>query len=138
MVSHPDFTPTFKVLSRKFRGAWCESTSAMKMAVFGSISPRGPHAADPMVQSGYPIARQSCWRCHNMGPNGGWKSGHPWLVLSAWATASPDYFNAYVRDPRSRNPRAQTPSNPGYDDATLRALADYFRRFSSGNATQEE
>ncbi len=142
MVSHPNFTPTFKVLSQddeaqipwgvvriEFRDA---------MSVFGSISPRGPHAADPMVQSGYRIAQQSCLRCHNMGSNGGRKSGHPWLVLSAWATASPDYFTAYIRDPRSRNPRAQMPSNPGYDDATLRALADYFRTFSSGSATPEE
>src|ERR1700731_3910593 len=77
MVSHPNFNPKFKVWSHddgaqmpwgvvriEFRG---------EMAVFGSISPRGPHAADLMVQSGYRMAQQSCLRCHNMGPNGGRK-----------------------------------------------------------------
>jgi mono/diheme cytochrome c family protein len=142
MVSHANFTPSFKVLSHDDEAqiAWGVVRLEFRdeMAVFGSISPRGPHAADPIVHSGSRIARQICLRCHNIGPNGGRKSGHPWPVPSAWATTSPDYFTAYVRDPRSRNPLAQMPSNPGYDDATLRALADYFRTSSSGSATQGE
>jgi cytochrome c1 len=51
-------------------------------------------------------------------------------VLSAWATASPEYFAAYVRNPQSRNPQAQMPGNPGYDEATLGALIAYFKTFS--------
>jgi mono/diheme cytochrome c family protein len=142
MVSHPDFTPSFRVLAHDDEAQipWGVVRIEFRdeMAVFGSIAPRGPHAADPAVQSGYRIAQQNCFRCHNMGLNGGQKAGHPWIVLSAWATASPEYFAAYVRDPQSKNPQAQMPGNPGYNDATLRALADYFRTFSSENATQEE
>ena len=57
------------------------------------------------------------------------KSGHPWLVLSAWAAASPQYFTDYVRHPQSRNPNAQMPGNPSYDDATIAALIAYFKTF---------
>jgi len=52
------------------------------------------------------------------------------LVLSAWATASPEYFAAYVRDPQAKNPHAQMPGNSGYDDATISALIAYFQTFS--------
>ena len=142
MISHPNFTPSFRVLSHDDEAQipWgvVRVEFRNEKAVFGSIAPRGPHADDPAVQSGYRIAQQNCLRCHNMGPNGGQKAGRPWMVLSAWATASPDYFNAYVRDPRSKNTHAQMPGNPGYDDATLHALADYFRTFSSGVAEEKE
>ncbi len=99
-------------------------------AVFGAIAPRGPHAPESAVQSGYRIAQQNCFRCHNMGREGGQKSGHPWPVLSAWATTSPEYFAAYVHHPRAKNPHAQMPDNPGYDIATVRALVAYFQTFS--------
>ncbi len=66
---------------------------------------------------------------HNMDREGGQKSGIPRLVLSAWATASPGYFAAYVRDPQAENPHAQMPGNPAYDDATVGALVAYFRTF---------
>jgi mono/diheme cytochrome c family protein len=104
-------------------------------AVFGAIAPRGPHAATPQVKAGYRIAQQNCFRCHNMGREGGQKSGTPWLVLSAWATASPEYFAAYVHDPQAKNPRAQMPGNSGYDDATIGALAAYFQTFSPGHTS---
>ncbi len=92
----------------------------------------------PQVQDGYRIAQQNCFRCHNMGDEGGHKAGRPWLVLSAWATASPEYFAAYVRNPQASNPRAQMPGNPGYDDATVRALIAYFQTFSSPEQSQEK
>jgi hypothetical protein len=66
-----------------------------------------------------------------MGAEGGQKAGRPWLVLSAWATASPDYFAAYVHNPKAKNPRAEMPGNPTYDDATLHALTVYFQTFSA-------
>jgi mono/diheme cytochrome c family protein len=142
MISHPDFTPSFRVLSHHDEAQIPWGVVRIEFrdekAAFGSIAPRGPNASDPEVQSGYRIAQQNCFRCHNMGDEGGQKAGHPWLVLSAWATASPEYFNAYVRDPRGLNPRAQMPGNPGYDDATLRALTGYFRTFYSGTAEHRE
>jgi hypothetical protein len=58
-------------------------------------------------------------------------------VLSARATASPEYFAAYVRDPRSKNVHAEMPGNPGYDDATIGALAAYFRTFSAHSPEAE-
>ena len=142
MISHSDFKPSSRVLSHDDEAQIPWGVVGIEFrdekAVFGSIAPRGLYAADPVVQSGYRIAQQNCFRCHNMGPNGGQKAGHPWMVLSAWATASPEYFAAYVRDPRSKNPQAQMPGNPGYDDTTLSALADYFRTFSSGSSAPGE
>jgi cytochrome c1 len=44
--------------------------------------------------------------------------------------ASPDNFFAYVRNPQARNPHAQMPGNPAYDNATIQALLAYFRTFS--------
>ncbi len=134
MISHRKFLPSFKVsaygdevqipwgvVRLEFRD---EST------VFEAIKPRGPGADDEAVQHGYWIARQNCFRCHNNGKEGGTKAGRPWLVLSAWATASPDYFAAYVRNPQAKNPHAQMPGNPGYNNKIIAALTAYFRTFS--------
>ena len=95
-----------------------------------SIAPPG-NASDPAVQAGYRIALQNCFRCHNMGGEGGQKAHRPWLVLSAKASASPDHFTASVHNPRSENPRAEMPANPSYDNAVLQALIAYFRTFQS-------
>jgi hypothetical protein len=54
-------------------------------------------------------------------------------VLTTWATASPEYFQAYIRDPQSKNPKSQMQAFPDYDAATLAALTKYFQSFS-GNA----
>jgi hypothetical protein len=61
---------------------------------------------------------------------GGELAGHPWLVLSAWAVSSPEYFAAYVRDPKVKNSRAEMSGNPGCDDVTIGALPAYFQTFS--------
>lgn len=66
-----------------------------------------------------------------MGDIGGQNAQHPWLVLSAWAAASPAHFAAYVHNPQSENPGAAMPANPTYDDVTLQALIAYFRTFQS-------
>jgi len=97
--------------------------------VFSALAPRGPDADDVSVQAGYKIAQQNCFRSHNSGRESEQKSGRPWLVLSAFASAAPAYFSTYVRDPKKENTQAQMPGNPGYDDATLRALPDYFGTF---------
>jgi len=99
-------------------------------AGFSAISPRGAHAADVVVQNGYRIAQQNCFRCHNNGAEGGLKSGATWTVLAALAANSPQLFTEYVRDPKSKNPKTQMAASPNYDDATMRALIAYFKTFA--------
>lgn len=133
MISHPKFTPSFRILSHADQAQIPWGVVRIEFrdekSLLGVIAPRGPHAQDNSVQAGYRIAQQNCFRCHAMGPEGGEKSGRPWLVLAAWAMASPEYFSAYVRDPKKKNPHAEMPANTGYDDATIRALRDYFATF---------
>jgi mono/diheme cytochrome c family protein len=136
MISHPKFTPSFKILAHadepQIPWGVVRLEFRDEQAVFGPIAPAGPRASVPAVKAGYLIARQNCFRCHNMGREGGQKSGYAWAVLSAEATASPKQFADYVRDPRAKNPHAQMPGNPGYDDQTMGALTAYFRTFSPG------
>jgi mono/diheme cytochrome c family protein len=135
LISHPKFTPSFKIFSHaedpQIPWGVVRLDFRDEQTVFGAIAPRGPRAEQRLVQAGYRIAQQNCFRCHNMGAEGGQKAGRPWLVLSAWATASPDYFAAYVHNPKAKNPRAEMPGNPTYDDATLHALTVYFQTFSA-------
>jgi mono/diheme cytochrome c family protein len=134
LISHSKFSPAFEIFSQPDEAQipWgvVRLDFRNEKTVFGAIAPRGPQAASAPVQAGYRIAQQNCFRCHNMGQEGGMKAGHPWLVLSAWAAASPKYFADYVRNPQSGNPRAQMPGNPGYNDATIGALIAYFKTFS--------
>ena len=134
MISHPKFTPAFKILSHTDQAQIPWGVVRIELrdetAVFGAITPRGMHAGEPAVQAGYRIAQQNCYRCHNMGKEGGEKSGRPWLVLVAWAAAAPDYFSAYVRDPKKKNRHAEMPGNAGYDDETIRAIRKYFATFA--------
>ena len=133
MISHPKFTPSFKILSHSDEPQIPWGVVRLEFrnekAVFSAIAPRGPHADDVSVQAGYKIVQQNCFRCHNSGRESEQKSGRPWLVLSAFASAAPAYFSAYVGNPKKENAQAQMPGNPGYDDATLRALRDYFATF---------
>ena len=135
MITHQNFIPSFHVLSNPEEAQipWgvvrLEFQDEQK--AFAGIAPRGPQANSEEVQAGYRIAEQHCFRCHNQGTEGGQKAGRPWGVLSTWATAAPEYFRAYVHDPKSKNPHAQMPGNPSYNDATLLALVSYFRTFSS-------
>jgi mono/diheme cytochrome c family protein len=135
LISHPAFTSRFKVLSQPEEPQIPWGVIRLEFRnedkVFGAIAPLGPNAKELAVQDGYHIAQQNCFRCHNMAAEGGEKAKRPWLVLTTWATASPEYFGAYVRDPKSKNARAQMPGNPNYDDATIRALISYFRTFGS-------
>jgi mono/diheme cytochrome c family protein len=139
LISHAKFTPAFKIFSHpdyaQIPWGVVRLEFRNEKAVFGAIAPHGPQARDEMVQAGFRIAQQNCFRCHNMGSEGGTKAGHPWPVLSAWAAASPEYFSDYVRNPQSKNPSAQMPGNPGYDSATTGALIAYFRTFSSSSSS---
>lgn len=134
LISHPAFRESFEILAHREEAQipWgvVRIEFRNEKTVFEAIAPRGPHAASQLVQDGYHIAQQNCLRCHSQGTVGGTKAKHPWQILSVWAATSPEYFAAYVRNPQSRNPHAQMPGNPGYDDATIRALTAYFRTFS--------
>ncbi len=134
MISNPKFTPSFKILSHADEAQIPWGVVRLEFRderkVFGAIAPRGPHAQDREVQNGLRIAEQNCLRCHNAGRVGGKKSGRPWEFLGALAASSPKDFAATIRAPQTRNPQAQMPGNPDYDDATLAALIAYFRTFS--------
>jgi mono/diheme cytochrome c family protein len=142
MISQPDFVPSFKILAtpEEPQNPWGVIRLEFRdeATAFNAIAPRGSHAQDPQVQAGHRIAQQNCFRCHNMGAEGGQKAGHPWLVLSAWATAQPGYLAAYVHNPKQKNPNAQMPSFPEYDEATLRALTAYFQTFTTTITTGRE
>jgi mono/diheme cytochrome c family protein len=133
MISHSKFTPAFRILAHQDEPQIPWGVVGLEFRdekkFLGAIAPpRDASGSD--VQAGYGIAQQNCLRCHNMGNAGGQKARHPWLVLSAWATTSPQHFAAYIRNPKSENPHAEMPANPNYDDATLQALIAYFRTFS--------
>ena len=134
LISHPKFAPSFKIYSHSEEPQIPWGVVRIELrnesTVFGAILPRGSRANTTLVKAGYRIAQQNCFHCHHVGREGGQKSGTPWLVLSAWATASPEYFAAYVRDPQAKNPHAQMPGNSRYDDATISALIAYFQTFS--------
>ena len=135
MISHPNFTPSFRVLAHDDEAQIPSGVVRIEFrneqAVFGPIAPRGPHAAEPSVQASYRIAQQNCLRWHNLGPNGGQKAGHPWMVLSAWAAASPESFAAYVRNPQSKNRTPKCRAIRNMTTPFFMPWADYFRTFSS-------
>jgi hypothetical protein len=88
-------------------------------------------AQDKSAASGVPAATLHATRSpHADVEVGSELAGHPWLVLSAWAVGSPEYFDVYVRDPKAKNPHAGMPGNPGYDDATIGALRAYLQTYS--------
>jgi len=134
LISHPKFSPSFKILSHEDEPQIPWGVVRLEFhnekAVFGAIAPPGPHASDAAVQAGYRIAQQNCLRCHNKDNEGGTKAGRFWQVLAARAATSPDYFTAYVHDPRSKNSQAQMPAMSRYDGKTLAALEAYFRTFA--------
>ena len=134
MISNPKFTPSFKILSHTDEAQIPWGVVRLEFReekiVFGAIAPRGRDTQDREVQDGFRIAEQNCFRCHNAGREGGQKSRLPWEALGALAAASPKEFAAYIRVPLTKNPQAQMPGNPQYDDATLAALTAYFQTFS--------
>ncbi len=138
LISHPKFTPSFKILSHAEEAQipWgvvrLEFRDQRKL--FDAIAPRGSHsngaANDAAVQAGLAIAEQNCFRCHNMGTEGGQKAKISWNALAKVAATRPDFFATYVRNPQAANPHTQMAGSPNYDDATLAALQAYFKTFS--------
>ena len=134
LISHRKFTPSFRILSHTDEAQIPWGVVRLEFhnetAFFSGIAPRGPRGGEASVRAGYEIARQNCFRCHNAGQAGGQKAGRTWSLLAASASRAPEYFSAYVRNPKGENAMAQMPGNPGYDDATIRALRDYFATFA--------
>lgn len=134
LISHAQFKPSFTIFSQPDEAQIPWGVVRLEFrderTVFGAIAPRGVHAREGYVQAGYRIARQNCFRCHNMGDVGGQKSGYSWMVLSGAATGEPEFFAAYVRDPKSKSPNAKMPGFSSYSDRTIRALTDYFQTFA--------
>jgi mono/diheme cytochrome c family protein len=140
LISHAQFVPGFRILAHSDEAQIPWGVVRLEFrnpaSVFGAIAP--PRAAsDPIIDAGYRIAQQNCFRCHNLGAEGGQKSGVPWEALAQVATASSEWFSDYVRDPRAKNPRTQMPGNPDYDHPTLHALVSYFRTFKEMPPDQE-
>ena len=133
MVSHPSFKPSFRVLSHEDEAQvpWAVVRLDLRreQTVYAPIEPQGAAANDPIVQQGYTIARQNCFRCHSRAGEGGKKSKLLWRDLAHEAVTNPTRFDAYVLRPKSLMPQSQMASSPQYDDATLRALRRYFASF---------
>jgi mono/diheme cytochrome c family protein len=98
--------------------------------VFGAIAPHGAFAPGSPVMDGYKIAQQNCYRCHNMGAEGGQMASIPWPVIGGLAKG--DFFAKYVRNPQALNPRSRMAASPEYDDQTIAALQAYFATFAAG------
>ena len=134
LIAHVNFKPAFKVLAHSDEPQipWgvIRLEFRSEQTVLGAIAPRGPRVANPPAKDGFKIARQNCFRCHNNGAEGGMKSGVTWTVLGVMAANSPDFFTAYVRDPKAKNPKTEMAASPNYDDTTMRALIAYFRTFA--------
>jgi mono/diheme cytochrome c family protein len=134
LISSPDFKPSFTILSHEDEPQIPFGVVRLEMqseaAVFDAIRPHGSDSNSREVQDGYRIAQQNCFRCHNSGDKGGTKAQRPWTVLATWATASPEFFQAYIHDPKSKNPKSEMPGFPNYDAATLNALTKYFQSFT--------
>ena len=134
VISTPDFKPSFKILSYEDEPQipWgvIRLDFRTEAKVFLAIQPRMPGAASREVQDGFRIAQQNCFRCHNSELEGGMKASVSWSQLGTLAALSPETFQAYVHDPKSKTPNPAMPGFPIYDEATLHALTKYFQTFA--------
>jgi mono/diheme cytochrome c family protein len=132
-VSHPSFKPSSRVLSHddEAQVPWgvVRLDLRREQTVYAPIEPRGATAKDPVVQQGYAIARQNCFRCHSRSGEGGQKSKLLWRDLAQEAVTNPNQFDAYVRHPKNTSSQSQMAASPQYDDATFSALRRYFASF---------
>ncbi len=134
LISHPFFAPAFKVLSHTDEPQIPFGVTRIEFrderVVLGSIAPPGRYSPNSTVVAGYRIAQQNCFRCHNMGQEGGQMSGRSWQTLGVWAATEPQYFARYVKNPKAIDPKNHMPAFPQYDTATIDALRQYFATFA--------
>ena len=144
LISHPEFKPSFKVLSHEDEPQIPYGVVRVEFRkeaeVLGAIRPPGKWKTDSLVGMGYVIARQDCFRCHNMGSEGGTMAERSWPQLAEMAEKDSGRFQRIIRDPSAVKPGAKMPGQPGYDNATLDALTAYFKTFAraEGSARQEK
>ena len=116
LISHPEFTPAFKVLSHLDEPQIPYGVTRLEFRkeaeVFGAIRPPGKWTTDSPVGMGYVIARQDCFRCHNMGAEGGTMAGRSWVELAQMAEKDPPRFRAIVRNPAALKAGAKMPGSP--------------------------
>ncbi|AXC14693.1 hypothetical protein ACPOL_5445 [Acidisarcina polymorpha] len=138
LISHPFFKPSFRILSHTDEAQIPYGVTRIEFreeqAVFGSIAPVGQYDADGAVIQGYRIAQQNCFRCHNMGAEGGQLAGRSWPMLAMWASTEPKYFVGYVKNPQAFDAKNRMPGNPQYDAETLETLRRYFATFAATSA----
>ena len=136
VIANPGFTPSFHVLSHSDEQAIPFQVIKLEFRnehqVFGAIAPHGDFAPGTPVMDGYRIAEQNCFRCHNMGAEGGQMAGIGWPVLAMMAKSSPEFFAKYVRNPQALNPKSRMAASPQYDDETIAALRAYLSTFAPG------
>ena len=140
LISHPFFRPAFKVLSHEDEPQVPFGVVRIELRteseVFGAIRPGAKGRENEQVQEGFIIARQDCFRCHNMGAEGGTMAGRTWSKLAQIANDDGRRFRQIIRNPASVNPGAKMPAHAGYDDATLNALTAYFKTFAAEGETR--
>jgi hypothetical protein len=138
LISHALFKPSFKVLSHEDEPQIPFGVTRIEFrresAVFGVIRPPGEWPENSQVGQGFIIARQDCFRCHNMDAQGGTMAGRSWITLAASARSDSAKFKRIIRDPKSVTPDAKMPAHADYDDATLDALTAYFKAFKGAAA----
>jgi hypothetical protein len=136
VIENPSFTPSFKVLSHSDEAQIPFEVVRLdfrrESEVLGAIAPPGKFAPGSPVMDGYRIAQQNCYRCHNMGAEGGRMASIAWPVIASMAKGSPEFFARYVRNPQALNPHSRMAASPGYDDQTIAALLAYFVTFAPG------
>jgi len=132
-IAYEHFVPHFKVLSHEDRPLEPDQMNKLlfttKDRLYAGIEPkedRDPAKRASPVVSGFRIARQNCFRCHNTGEFGGSQSGLSWRKLEKVARDRPDYFSQWIYDPRTIDPNSKMPANRDYDKATLDAITRYF------------
>lgn len=136
VIANPDFVSTFKVLSYTDEAHIPFEVVRLDFRkqrdVLGPITPQGDFPPGSPVMQGFAIAQENCYRCHNMGAEGGQMASIPWPLLGTVAKTSPDFFAKYVRTPQAVNPHSRMAGSPGYDDQTMAALRAYFSTFAAG------
>ena len=140
LISHPFFKPAFKVLSHEDEPQIPFGVVRIELRreseVYGAIRPGAAWRENETVQQGFVIARQDCFRCHNMGAEGGTVAERSWLKLAEKANDDGKRFRQTIRNPESITAGAKMPAHANYDDATLDALTAYFKTFAGAGRTR--
>ena len=141
VISHPSFTPRFKVLSHEDEAQIPYGVTRIEFhrgaQIYAPILPAAQRRGDAMIQDGYLIAREDCFRCHSSGGEGGTLARSSWVDLGKMAATDPERFRWIVHDPRAVLPGVKMPGQPEYDATTLSALVEYFRTFAASGAASK-